>query len=527
MGLSFYIGEVQAQANQASQMNNQASQAIASLQTSIQSFLSAPLSSKAYDSAKSYFMVAYTPLCQSAIMTGEALESANKRLLSDYQSMVCGIDTIEDEILEQIARFEEVKRDVEQQMSTAKTMRPDLERRYINACETIEKRQEKLRKFHEYNTHSATIFSDFEASEAEFSTGLNEVANCKAWNPATGTFDMTRLNMSWAKPINERWQARAKELENRAKAKRDNWEKQVKADGLKLQGELDKRKYMLVDINGTKRWMWVIDPTRITQEDFQVNEAYDLWIKNQIELYGRDAVLGKEEPDYLTKLAIELRDGKNYDTGKPLTALEKAQRWASIASMIAAMGIAGYYANHPLTAGQVTPERTPITGNKDGKNYTLDRNNSKGNSSYKKVSGANPPKKDFGAEIPVSGQDWNNYFKDKYGAGNIQWKNPVNSIDEIMDTPSSLINVNPTDVADFVNREGWTVTSLKKGGSAGIPYEEGGGFSMNPPKGTSGDSRYIQYHPGNGHHGEVPYYKVSQPNKPTVRIYMDGRYEID
>ncbi|WP_086444062.1 T7SS effector LXG polymorphic toxin [Candidatus Enterococcus lemimoniae] len=362
MGLNFYIGEVQAQANQASQMNNQASQAIASLQTSIQSFLSAPLSSKAYDSAKSYFMVAYTPLCQSAIMTGEALESANKRLLSDYQSMVCGIDTIEDEILEQIARFEEVKRDVEQQMSTAKTMRPDLERRYINACETIEKRQEKLRKFHEYNAHSATIFSDYESCEAEFSAGLNQVANCKAWNPATGTFDMTRLNMSWAKPINERWKARAKELENRVKAKRDNWGKQVKADGLKLQSELDKRKYMLVDINGTKRWMWVIDPTRITQEDFQVNEAYDLWIKNQIELYGRDAVFGKEEPDYLTKLAIELRDGKNYDTGKSLTDLEKAQRWATVASMIAAMGIAGYYAKHPLTAGQVTPKGKKASG---------------------------------------------------------------------------------------------------------------------------------------------------------------------
>ncbi|WP_170923031.1 hypothetical protein A5821_002380 [Enterococcus sp. 7F3_DIV0205] len=390
MGLSFYIGEVQAQANQASRMNNQASQAIASLQTSIQSFLSAPLSSKAYDSAKSYFMVAYTPLCQSAIMTGEALESANKRLLSDYQSMVCGIDTIEDEILEQIARFEEVKRDVEQQMSTAKTTRPDLERRYMNACETIEKRREKLRKFHEYNTHSASIFSDYEASEAEFSTGLNQVANCKAWNPATGTFDMTRLNMSWAKPINERWKARAKEIENRAKAKRDNWERQVKADGLKLQGELDIRKYMLVDINGTKRWMWVIDPNRITQEDFRVNEAYDLWIKNQIELYGRDAVLGKEEPDYLTKLAIELRDGKNYDTGKPLTDLEKAQRWATIASMIAATGIAGYYANNPLTAGQVTPKRTPITGSKDGKNYALDRNKSKGNWDVKTPSGINP-----------------------------------------------------------------------------------------------------------------------------------------
>ncbi|MBP2100750.1 hypothetical protein [Enterococcus rivorum] len=109
----------------------------------------------------------------------------------------------------------------------------------------------------------------------------------------------------------------------------------------------------------------------------------------------------------------------------------------------------------------------------------------------KKTSGAKPHKTDFGVENPVSGQDWNNYFKDKYGAGNVQRKNPVSSIGELMDTPSSLINFNPADVADFVKREGWATTPLKKGGSEGIPYEEGRGFSMNPLKGTSGDSRYI------------------------------------
>lgn len=42
-----------------------------------------------------------------------------------------------------------------------------------------------------------------------------------------------------------------------------------------------------------------------------------------------------------------------------------------------AMGIARYYANHPLTAGEVMSKRTPITGNKDGKNYILDMNKNK------------------------------------------------------------------------------------------------------------------------------------------------------
>ncbi|WP_438755752.1 hypothetical protein [Enterococcus sp. AZ126] len=43
MGLKFYVGEIQQQGNEASRMNNQASQAISSLQSSISQFLSAPL----------------------------------------------------------------------------------------------------------------------------------------------------------------------------------------------------------------------------------------------------------------------------------------------------------------------------------------------------------------------------------------------------------------------------------------------------------------------------------------------------
>lgn len=210
MGLKFYVSEAQVRSSQASQLTNQANQAITSLQASIQLFLSAPLSSKAYDSAKNYFMVAYTPLCQSAIMTGEALESAHKKFLSEYQGTVSGIDTDEDLILEEINQFEQLKQRLDHQMSTAKTARPDLERRYINACESIDKRREKLEKFHAYDGQSAGFFSDYEASQQEFNTGLAQVANSKAWNPATGTFDMKRLDMTWAKPIHTRWKQREK-----------------------------------------------------------------------------------------------------------------------------------------------------------------------------------------------------------------------------------------------------------------------------------------------------------------------------
>ncbi|MHC5215545.1 hypothetical protein ACYSNR_02690 [Enterococcus sp. LJL128] len=77
---------------------------------------------------------------------------------------------------------------------------------------------------------------------------------------------------------------------------------------------------------------------------------------------------------------------------------------------------------------------------------------------------------------------------------------------------------NPKDIVDLLKNQGWTVTPLKDGRYAGISFDEGGGYSMNPPVGTSGSSRYFQYHPGKGHHGEFPYYKVSAPNEPVVRI---------
>lgn len=61
--------------------------------------------------------------------------------------------------------------------------------------------------------------------------------------------------------------------------------------------------------------------------------------------------------------------------------------------------------------------------------------------------------------------------------------------------PSLLNGTNPLDIAEVAKKAGWTVQPLKKGSKKDLAYSEGGGFSMNPPAG-SGESLYIQYHPG-------------------------------
>ncbi|WP_430607060.1 hypothetical protein IGJ55_000118 [Enterococcus sp. AZ170] len=218
MGLKFSVSEAQTRSSQAAQVSTQAQQAAASLQQSVSSFLSAPLSSKAYDSAKSYFMVAYTPICQSIIMTGEALANAHKKFLSEYQSTVSGMDMDEDKILAEIDDYRALLHTIDELIRDAKTPRPDLEKRSMNAYEAMQKRQEKLEKFRAYSAQSASYFDEYNSSQQELDKGLAQVKDCKAWNAASGTFDIKKLDMNWAKPIATRWGDRQKKIDAKVKA---------------------------------------------------------------------------------------------------------------------------------------------------------------------------------------------------------------------------------------------------------------------------------------------------------------------
>jgi len=115
------------------------------------------------------------------------------------------------------------------------------------------------------------------------------------------------------------------------------------------------------------------------------------------------------------------------------------------------------------------------------------------------------------------GDDWNDYFNETYGNNNVTWESA--SMKDIIDMPSKITNFSPQQVANMAQANGWTAEPLGKGSLAGIPYEQGGGFSMRAP---NGGSEYIQYHPGGGHHGSLPYYKVSSGPNGTVRYNLDG-----
>ncbi|PZL75508.1 hypothetical protein CI088_04950 [Enterococcus plantarum] len=129
--------------------------------------------------------------------------------------------------------------------------------------------------------------------------------------------------------------------------------------------------------------MWVTDPSKVTQADVQFNEKYKEYLD----------ILTKPErglvDEYFQTITEELKTGINQKTGKPLTDLEKAQRWSTIASAIAAVAIGAYYGGKGFTGKGTNAPKTPtLKGNKGGKNYTLDRGKNKGKTGYKKPSGS-------------------------------------------------------------------------------------------------------------------------------------------
>ena len=103
------------------------------------------------------------------------------------------------------------------------------------------------------------------------------------------------------------------------------------------------------------------------------------------------------------------------------------------------------------------------------------------------------------AKSPMFGDDWNNYFGEKYGQSNVAWK--PNCLDDILQTPQRLYGATQSEVASMLG-EGWTVGVY--------------GSSKNGWKFTNGD-KMVFYHAGGGLHGGS-YYGFSSGTIGKVKI---------
>jgi RHS repeat-associated protein len=88
---------------------------------------------------------------------------------------------------------------------------------------------------------------------------------------------------------------------------------------------------------------------------------------------------------------------------------------------------------------------------------------------------------------------------------------PFRSVDDAFANPQSLNGKTPAEVRAVFQDEGWTEAPLSRTDAAGTKF-----FETNSDGNRTG--RMVQWHPGGGHHGEDPYWKVSSPQTGTTRV---------
>ncbi|GAA3743651.1 RHS repeat domain-containing protein [Micromonospora maritima] len=93
----------------------------------------------------------------------------------------------------------------------------------------------------------------------------------------------------------------------------------------------------------------------------------------------------------------------------------------------------------------------------------------------------------------------------------------LESVEDIMVNPYLLYDMAPAQVEAIVKGSpGWQIEKLGKGSHKGQGWMFREYAVKRGKQFTTG--RMIQWHPGGGHHGKLPYWKVKQPNKPEARL---------
>ncbi|WP_086313630.1 hypothetical protein A5821_001155 [Enterococcus sp. 7F3_DIV0205] len=220
MGLDFFVGEVNAQSAVAKQMANEYIQFSGVLKDSVNHFMNAPLSGKTYDSAKQYFSAVYPTLASGFILVCESLIEAHSKFPEEFQSQVDTRDVIEDQLKAVISQGQTTLQSMAQWLDKEKEPNQGLEQRYMHVQAAIQKNEEKLQKLYDFNASSPDLFADFETQLANFDAGLAEVEKGAAWNASSGTFDISRVNLAWTKPIGREWDKRQKKIDAKVEAHR-------------------------------------------------------------------------------------------------------------------------------------------------------------------------------------------------------------------------------------------------------------------------------------------------------------------
>ncbi|WP_271006925.1 T7SS effector LXG polymorphic toxin [Listeria seeligeri] len=437
------------------------------------------LKGAAVSTSKSYFSSTYTSITQSIL---EALDESEERLaqyIREFGDQVdsspsCKIDAqVLQEVMDKVSQLQRKEETLQEQL-TAPNTRPDMQEVYAvktksahtQLLKAIEK-ENILEKYIAFEQSHGSFFSALAELIRATGQAVQELLDKVTFNEQTGTYSIPKSTTSSLQ--------RMKKALDTARTENDKDPYPESFEDYTLLA------YTYVNDRGETVTMWLLekDGKRANNKELQ---AF-------LEEHGNDlnpvlyTELSGEELE--RKVNDAWKEGVNYLNGQkvsgPSAGILKTSAYA--ASMKDAMDDAGLTdMAMSLGFGIAAARNAPIL-------------KKEGISSSAKMK-ANPPE----SKQAVSGEKWNNYFKEKYGAKNVQWK--PTSFDDIVANPERLYGSTKKEISKMLG-EGWKEGTYGSTGKGWKFTNEGDGM--------------VFYHPGEGIHSGS-YYGFSTGDTGKVKI---------
>ncbi|MHC5291662.1 T7SS effector LXG polymorphic toxin [Listeria welshimeri] len=441
------IGEIRTFALQLKEANQQGKRCIKAIQTVVTNYTEEDsLKGKAIDASKNYYQMTYVPLCKAILEVMEESQERLRQYMDDFHDQVDSSPNarIDEEGLfelgQQIDRLEAKKETLAQRMNVGTEGQMQIYRSQLSQAYKKENIVEKYLAFEQSHTDFFAHISDLVQNIQQT---IRELQSNIQFNHHTGTYDITKLDLD---TVSRLQQALGKETNTQPK---------------KFPFNEYQKTY-----TGTT---WIL--TRGGIIDVEATTAY-----NEAILHGElppESNQATEDAELLKGIIASVKAGKDPLTGQEISLLQGISIIAGTTFMYTAGAYHGKRMGIPKLKGVLRRKKAVLSP---------------------------PSKTDFGAENSVSDQEWNKYFKDKYGAGNVKWK--PNSLEDIIANPKRLYGSTKNEIKSILG-EGWTEASY---GSAGTGW-----------KFTNDGDGMVFYHPGDGIHGGS-YYGFSTGDTGKVKI---------
>lgn len=171
------------------------------------------LTGAAWITAKNFVTRVHIPLARGQILTNEKIMGANSRFASLIDSLLKNDLIDEDELqqkIDELWRQNEsiLERNVSLSMAFPSLSFPMDSFTVIANNKLIEEMRHDIEDIHALEAASTGLYESATQLMRKTNQGINELAGSVCFDPATGLYDLSKINMDWRKLIDRYWEIR-------------------------------------------------------------------------------------------------------------------------------------------------------------------------------------------------------------------------------------------------------------------------------------------------------------------------------